>query len=215
MKKLWFSFIVICSMFLLGSLSVNAEETSSTEEIESDEILPDPSAPIISDQNANYLVPDLINMNEDEQEYQSIDISSGLSPHIIVIKWWKIESKTSGGLSNGGWRKGPSGKGKATLTATNSNTTSRSVTSTISGDYPIGKGKIGASLGVTIGESKTYGVSYSRVIPQGKREQIIYRPVYKVTKVKQRLYVAGTKSSTTKTATVKTFSHWDYSYKTI
>ncbi|WEG74372.1 hypothetical protein OL234_10730 (plasmid) [Vagococcus intermedius] len=83
-----------------------------------------------------------------------------INTRIIVAKWWKIESKTSGGISYGGWRNGPSGKGKARLSATNSNTTNHSITSSISGDMPIGKGKIGSSLGITIGESKQFGVSY-------------------------------------------------------
>ncbi|MBO0422642.1 hypothetical protein JZO84_07085 [Enterococcus plantarum] len=177
------------------------------------EIRPDSDASILSDEGAGYLDVPEINLDDDFKEYET-DVSSPQARAAFLITW-KIESKKSSGTSYGPWRKGPSGKGKATLSANNSNTSSRSVSSSISGDYPIGKGKIGASLGITIGQSKTYGVSYSRLIPAGKREQIIFRPVYKLTKIKQRKYLAGTKTNTTQTAMVKSFSHWDYSFKSI
>lgn len=182
---------------------INDENTSNIEII-----LPDQDAPIVSSEGEDYLGAPVINLDEDAKPQ--------VSTRLIIPHWWQIESKTKvPGYSYGSWRNGPSGKGKARLTASNSNTTNRAVTATISGDYPIGKGKIGSSVGVSIGESKQYGVSYSIDIPAGKRQQIIFRPVYKSVKVVQRLYSAGGKSNTTKTATVKYFSHWDYSFKTL
>ncbi|MCA5013633.1 MULTISPECIES: hypothetical protein [unclassified Enterococcus] len=211
MKKVFLTSL-ISGIFLLslGAVSANAEEiVSDIDSAVTEKILPDPDAPITSDEGASYLDIPEINLDESLVEQPTTNT------RLIVAKWWSIESKTSAGNTYGPWRNGPSGKGKATLSATNSNTSNRSVSASISGDYPIGKGKIGSSVGVTIGESKTYGVSYSRVIPAGKKEQIIFRPVYKMTKVKQRQYVAGAKTNTVKTATVKSFSHWEYSFKSI
>lgn len=185
-----------------------AETMEETNEL----ILPDENTPIFSDEGADYLNVPEINLDNDTKLYSE---DSQVSLRVAQYRMWRIESKTSSGTSYGSWRDGPSGKGKATLAATNSNTISRSVSSSISGNYPIGKDKIGVSLGITIGESKTYGVSYSISIPAGKRQQIIFRPVYKSTKVVQREYISGVKTSTTKTATVKTFSHWDYSFKNL
>lgn len=132
---------------------------------------------------------------------------------------WKISSKKSAGYSKGAWRNGPVGKGKAKLTAKNSNTTKRTIKATVSGSYPIGKGKIGASVGATIDKTNEYTVSYTINIPKGKKQQIIFRPVYKLTKVNQRKYEkVGNITQATKiykTATVSTFSHWEYSHKTV
>ncbi|MFD2306461.1 hypothetical protein [Enterococcus termitis] len=211
MKKVLIT--VLSCGFLIGSVATPVVSIVFADEAVAQEIHPDSDAPISSDEGASYLDIPEINLDEDIKEYE-VEVPSPKARAAFVIIW-KIESKTASGTSYGPWRNGPSGKGKATLSANNSNTSSRSVSSSISGDYPIGKGKIGASLGITIGQSKTYGVSYSRAIPAGKREQIIFRPVYKLTKVKQRKYLAGTKTNTTQTATVKSFSHWDYSFKSI
>ena len=185
-----------------------AETMEETNEL----ILPDENAPIFSDEGAEYLNIPEINLDNDTNLYSE---GTQVNTRVAQYRMWRIESKTSAGTSYGAWRNGPSGKGKPTLSATNSNTSSRSVSSSISGSYPIGADKIGASLGITIGQSKTYGVSYSINIPAGKRQQIIFRPVYKSTKVVQREYISGVKTKTTKTATVKTFSHWDYSFKNL
>jgi len=203
MKKI----ILVSTLILFtigGARLVNAEE-----------IFPDENAPIVSDEGAPYLntANTILDLEEDLEEYPIENKNP--NSRLIMYTYYKIESKTSAGTSMGPWRDGPSGKGQATIAATNGNTKNRSVTSSISGDYPIGKGKIGASLGVTIGSSESFSVSYSRVIPKGKREQIIFRPVYKLTKVKQRLYTQGVPQKTVSTATVKSFSHWDYSFKTI
>lgn len=210
MKKFLLGSLIVAA-FLLGIPSnslanENIEEESSNVEL----IFPDEGAPIVSSEGEEYLGAPIINFDNEDTE-------KSISSRVIIPKYWKIESKTKvSGYSYGGWRNGPSGKGKARLTASNSNTTNRSVTATISGDYPVGKGKIGSSLGVSIGESKSYGVSYSIEIPAGKRQQIIFRPVYKSVKVKQRLYLLpAVKTDQIKTATVKYFSHWDYSFKTL
>ena len=153
------------------------------------------------------------NVNNDSTNLQINALN--IKPKVAQYRMWRIETKQSAGTEKGAWRNGPSGKGKATLNATNSNTSNRSVTSTISGNFPKKKKAIGASLGITIGESKTYSVGYSIEIPQGKRRQIIFRPIYKKTKVVQREYIGGVKTKNTKTAVVKSFSHWDYSYKNL
>lgn len=218
MKKFILSIFYSAALLIIANgIIVQANDLNDLGDITAadfikDDIQPDIDAEITSDEGETYLNAPVLNLSEDTNEYFSED---SINTRVVLTRWWKIESKTSGGLSYGGWRNGPSGKGAARLSVSNSNTTNRSVTSSISGDMPVGKKKIGASLGITIGESKTFGVSYSIDIPKNKRQQIIFRPVYKVTKVKQRYYVSGSKTNTVKTATVKSFSHWDYSKKTL
>lgn len=202
MKKIIIAILSISLLFIIQERLVLAETI---------DIQPDIDAPIFSDEIGNINEAPLINLEDDPTEYTVENSNS----RAVLIRSWKIDSKKSAGTTTGGWRSGPSGRGKATLSATNSNTNNRSVTATISGDAPIGASKIGASLGINIGTSKSYGVSYSISIPKGKRQQIIFRPVYKLTTVKQRLYINGAKTNTIKTATVKSFSNWDYSFKTI
>lgn len=202
MKKIIITILSISLLFIIQERLVLAETI---------DIQPDIDAPIFSDEIGNINEAPLINLEDDPTEYTVENSNS----RAVLIRSWKIDSKKSAGTTTGGWRAGPSGRGKATLSATNSNTNNRSVTATISGDAPIGASKIGASLGINIGTSKSYGVSYSISIPKGKRQQIIFRPVYKLTSVKQRLYINGAKTNTIKTATVKSFSNWDYSFKTI
>ncbi|MBC1210599.1 hypothetical protein [Listeria booriae] len=133
--------------------------------------------------------------------------------------YWKITSKKKTGTSTGAWRNGPSGKGPSALNINQSTTKDISVTNSISGSYPVGKGTIGSSLGITIGTSKTYGTSYTVTVPKGKKYLIIYRPVYNVYTVKQQKYYRTGSitqaSGTYSTATVKSFNHWDYSWKSI
>ena len=121
-----------------------AETMEETNEL----ILPDENAPIFSDEGAEYLNIPEINLDNDTNLYSE---GTQVNTRVAQYRMWRIESKTSAGTSYGAWRNGPSGKGKATLSATNSNTSSRSVSSSISGCYPIGADKIGASLGITIG----------------------------------------------------------------
>ncbi|MBC1490714.1 hypothetical protein HB825_11815 [Listeria booriae] len=128
---------------------------------------------------------------------------------------YKITSKTIDHYGYGVWRAGPSGKGAATLTFSNSSGSDRSFTASISGDYPIGAATIGSSVGVTIGKSKAYSASYSITIPKGKKQQIIFRSRYKVINVKQRMYANGMATNTYKTAKVTAFVNWDYSWKDI
>lgn len=203
---------IVATTVLTTSNGAVAYANAETMEEATELIFPDENAPIVSDEGADYLDVPEVNLDNDTNLYSE---DSQVNTRVAQHRMWRIESKTAAGTSYGAWRNGPSGKGKAKLSATNSNTTNRSFSSSISGDYPIGTKKIGASLGITIGESKTYGVSYSIDIPAGKRQQIIFRPAYKSTKVVQREYIAGVKTKTTKTAIVKTFSHWDYSFKNL
>lgn len=174
--------IVATTLFIAFGGAVTYAKAETMEET-NELILPDENAPIFSDEGAEYLNVPEINLDNDTILYLE---DTQVNTRIAQYRMQRIESKTSAGTSYGAWRKGPSGKGKATLSATNSNTSSRSVSSSISGNYPIGADKIGASLRITIEQSKTYGVSYSISIPAGKRQQIIFRPVYKSTQVVQR-----------------------------
>ncbi|MFD1900318.1 hypothetical protein GQR36_10435 [Enterococcus termitis] len=131
---------VLSCGFLIGSVATPVVSIVFADEAVAQEIHPDSDAPISSDEGASYLDIPEINLDEDIKEYE-VEVPSPKARAAFVIIW-KIESKTASGTSYGPWRNGPSGKGKATLSANNSNTSSRSVSSSISGDYPIGKGKL-------------------------------------------------------------------------
>lgn len=156
-----------------------------------------------------------VNLNTDDTLYPVEQTSTGkFSPkELSPIYSYKITSKTVSGYAYGGWRQGPSGWGISHLTLNNSTATSISFQTSISGSYPIGKGQIGSSLGVTIGKTSQYGTSYSYDIPKGEHAQIIYRSHYKIIKVVQREYINGFASQTYKTAYVHVFVNWDYNHK--
>jgi len=164
--------------------------------------------PVHPDSEVNH-----IDLGEDNNEY--ID-SADIQLRTDGYYYWKVESKKLISYNYGGWRNGPSGKGPGTVTLSNSSGVNRSVTNTISGSYTK-VSDISASLGVTIGVSKTYTTSYSVTVPSGKRYQIIYRPRYKYYKIVQRKYYKidghSSKTSNTKTCYVKVFANWDYSWK--
>ncbi|WKB36559.1 hypothetical protein QS257_05815 [Terrilactibacillus sp. S3-3] len=146
--------------------------------------------------------------------------NSTIGPRAVTIHYkWKIISKKRTGTGNGGWRNGPSGRGPAKLTLSNSNSANRTFTNTISGKYPVGKGEISSSLGVSIGKTVTHGTSYSINIPKKTKRQIIFRSVYRIYTIKQEKYeVIGGYSEPThvyETAKVHVFDHWYYSWKTI
>lgn len=98
--------------------------------------------------------------------------------------YWRVTSKSIVGYPYGKWRKGPSGKGPATISLTNSKGYNFNVTNTISGSYT-SVGAIAGSLGIAIGKSKTYSASYSVKVPKKKKYQIIYRPQFKRYKIVQ------------------------------
>lgn len=131
---------------------------------------------------------------------------------------WKVYSISTYSYYYDSWRDGPSGLGPATLTLSNSNASSISVTNTISGSYT-NVATISAALGVTINVSEGHSVSYSISIPSGSRRQIIYRPYMRVYKVVQRQYFVdhGTESYTgqSKTCYVNVFNNWDYSWRSL
>lgn len=226
-KIVLFSCLIMLGGNLVPVATAFADEmpimASQTDNVESDvEILPDTDAPIFSDEGSDYLVIEPLELGEVESDSIGVDeVSPSSNARLVMptVVSWKVSSKKAAGYSKGAWRNGPSGKGKATLTAKNSNTTKRTVTTTIKGSYPVGKGKIEASIGTKIDKTTTYSVSYKINIPKGKKQQIIFRPVYKLTKVNQRKYEkVGNITQATKiykTATVSTFSNWEYSYKTI
>lgn len=79
--------------------------------------------------------------------------------------------------------------------------------------------QIGSSLGVTIGESRSYGTSYSITLSKGERKTIIVRPKIKTYKVLSSYYrfPVGTTGSRerikSETAYVDVFDGWDYSWR--
>lgn len=133
--------------------------------------------------------------------------------------YWKYESSKMVGYVNGDWRNGPSGKGACSLSLSQTSSKEKNVTASISGNYPVGKGNIGAAIGVTIGESKTFGTSYSISVPKGKTQQIVFRAIYKKTEIVQRQWfktgALSGKTSKTAIAYVTSFDHWEYSYKNV
>ncbi|MFD1465738.1 hypothetical protein ACFQ4L_06655 [Lapidilactobacillus mulanensis] len=139
--------------------------------------------------------------------------------HIPSTTVWAVKSKEYTGRSYGSWRNGPSARGAGTLSFTRQTGYSRSFSGSISGDIPVGKAKLNAAFGVNITSSHTFGTSFSIKIPKNQRKIIIYRPKYKVYRVKQigTLYIRSRKTSTvsTKYATVRIADGWDYSSKNI
>lgn len=156
-----------------------------------------------------------VDLSEDTTEYKD---TTEIQPRTDGYYYWSVTSKSVVSNPYGDWRTGPSGKGPATLSFTNSSTYSRSVTNTISGSYT-SVSTIASSLGVTIGTAKTYSASYSVSVPSGKRYQIKYRPQFKRYKVVQTQYYKidgySSKTGSTKTCYVNVFSNWDYSWTNI
>lgn len=130
--------------------------------------------------------------------------------------YWEVTSSCPSTTYYGEWRKGPSGKGKATLSFVQAASSGYniSVTNTISGNFS-SVSSISSALGVSINKSKTYSTSYSVDIPKNKKYQIRYRPVYTIYSVRETRYykVDGYKTKVGyQDCTVNVFSHWDYDY---
>lgn len=158
-----------------------------------------------------------MDINEDEYDIEETTLdSNAIQPMSDGYYIWKVTSKTVVSHPYGSWRNGPSGKGPAKLTLSNSSGVNLSVTNTISGSYT-SKATIANALGVTIGVSKTYSASYSVTVPSGKKYQITYRPQFRKVKVVQTKYYRmdgyDTKTSDTKVSYVKIFENWDYNWK--
>lgn len=131
---------------------------------------------------------------------------------------WEIADKSKYRTKYGEWRDGPTGRGPGTLSINDSHSINRSYTASISGDYPVGEGTIGASLGVQIGESETYGTSYSVKLDDDERKTIEFRPkvqVYKVTQnfVQIDTYTGEKTVLSTDYAYVDVFHSWDYDWR--
>lgn len=136
----------------------------------------------------------------------------------VFSTFWRIASSHSSPSEYGSWREGPTGRGPGILSLTNQSSYNRSVSVSVSGEYPVGVGAINANLGVKIGSSSTYGTNYSISIDSGQRKTILYRPKFRVTKVKQvkvriNNYTDETVVLDTKYAYVSKFIDWDYSWK--
>lgn len=125
---------------------------------------------------------------------------------------YEITDKKVVGRGWGDLRNGPTGTGPGTLSINNSKTLNRSFTNTITGDYPIGAGKIATSLGVTIGEAKTYGTTYTITLAKGEKKKIVFQPKYVVYEVTQRMYANGIATKVYKKAQVEVFEDWEYDW---
>lgn len=140
-------------------------------------------------------------------------------PNELYSYGWEVTSTSAYANKFGAWRDGPTGTGPASLDINQSKQINRTFTNTITGDYSIGKAKISTTLGVTIGETKTYGTSYRVPIAQNETKTIIYRPkirTYKVVSTYFR-YPMGTTGNPvalkTETSYVDTFVDWDYYWR--
>lgn len=153
----------------------------------------------------------VVDLSVDDTMYEVESITTKAAPPLVLT--YKITKKEVVGRGMDAFRNGPSGTGPATLGINQSDTINRTYTNTISGKFPIGKGEIAASLGVTIGEAKTYGTSYSIPVEAGKRKMIIYAPEYVLYEVTQRLYKNGIATDNYETAQVKVFESWYYDWK--
>lgn len=137
-----------------------------------------------------------------------------------AVKVWGVE-KSIESYEYGDWRDGPSGHGPGTLALNKTNQESYSIsfTNTISGDFH-SKSRIEASLGITIGKSKSHGTSWTIDVGEGEWKRIIFRPYcakYKVVETQYwKQYFPGSgwiswPTGTTKTSYVISFVDWDYS----
>jgi len=155
---------------------------------------------------------------EDVLLQESNDVDT-IVPMQLYEYIWQVTSKTGNPITYGTWTDGPTGLGPADLDINESETISREYTNSITGEYTIGKSKIAASLGTTIGIAKTYGTSYSIQLADGVRKTIIFRPKLKVYKVISTYYrypvgLPGEKVAiATETCYVTTFVNWDYSWR--
>lgn len=100
-----------------------------------------------------------------------------------------------------------------------SSTLNRSFTNTITGNFTIGKQKIANSLGITIGQSKSYGTSYVATLNPGERKTIIYRPKIRTHKIVSTYYrypvnTTGNRVAIkSETSYVDSFVDWDYDWR--
>lgn len=148
-----------------------------------------------------------VNMMTDKTE-------RGIQPQTDGYYYWTVESKTNLGTVYGSWRLGPQGAGPGTVSVSKTDT----VTNTISGSYT-SVADISASLGVSIGKSEAYTVSYQLQVPTGKTYQIKYRPLFYKYKVVQKQYYKidgySTPTSNTKTCYVQAFYDWGFDYNVV
>lgn len=178
--------------------------------------------------NDNMIHPDsqikhinLNTINEDKiyiQDQSDYDDSKNQPYGPIFEYYWKITSKTIYNTKFGAWRDGPTGFGPGSLSINESQTINRNFTASISGEYPVGLGTIGASLGVDIGKTKSYGTSYTINLASGERKTIMFRPkinVYRIvqTRYKVNMYTGEMTPIDTKIAYVDVFNNWDYSWR--
>lgn len=161
-----------------------------------------------------------LNVGNEEKIYiQDKSDTSLITPMGPLYEYfWAISSKSKVRMDFGSWRDGPSGKGPANLSINQATNLDRSFTASLTGEYPVGKGTIEASLGITIGTSKSYGTTYDIDIPSDTIRTIIYRPkidVYEVTQTYYRMNsITGELTSMDKkVATVEAFNNWDYSWR--
>ncbi|WP_312668413.1 hypothetical protein [Tissierella praeacuta] len=163
-----------------------------------------------------------INLNvDDETKVYTQDYSddSNIKPYGPIIEYvWEITSKEIYRKTFGEWRDGPTGEGPGSVSINDSNIIDRNFTATINGEYPMGTGKIGLSLGVDIGKSKSYGTEYTITLDKDEIKTITFRPKINVYKVVQTYYkvnsYTGEKTALDKkTAYVDVFNNWDYSWR--
>jgi len=133
-----------------------------------------------------------------------------------------VREYDKGSLQSGDWRNGPTGAGACTISMSQSNSSSYNLSFTAKLSGTIGdKSKVGADLGVTVGASKTYGITstYSCTVKAGETRTIQYRPLYyhvKVTEIEywERLPSPGFPyekyEASRTTGYVDVFSNWGF-----
>lgn len=144
--------------------------------------------------------------------------SNNVEPRELYQYFWRVASKSKDGSGFDNWRLGPSGRGPATLNIKEASNLNIEYTTTISGDYTMGKANIGAAIGIKIGESKSYGTSYSIPIAAGEEKTIIYRPKYIKYKIDTEYVRVSNTTGEEKVldkeeSYVKVFSSWDYNWE--
>ncbi|KAF5077360.1 hypothetical protein DSECCO2_151390 [anaerobic digester metagenome] len=163
-------------------------------------------------------VPNIIVKDFGPKEIIVPDTENSIADANLYTYAWRIKESKKYTRGYGSWREGPTGKGPGTLDINKGNSVNRSFTVSISGDYEIGKGTIGAALGVEIGETEEYGTSYSISLEKNERKTIIFRPKYQRYRViSEYIRMNNTTGSSqilkTQTAYVDEFIDWEYDWR--
>ena len=161
--------------------------------------------------------PSQADVGAEERAIGTKQIEETVGPDHFCCYYWDVRVvKTERGY--GAWREGPTGLGPRALSINDPEDIDRWFTTTLTGEYSVGKARIEAAVGVPIGGSVEYDTSYLLFLEEGDRKTIRFRPKMKIQTVESnycRAPIGGGGTATvlkTERAYVTSFIEWDYSY---